>query len=76
MLLKLTPGVNFINVLEAAFMRTDPECTKRQYSQQCRFTLLGPKSIKAACKMLMTLTSDVIRHKVISNQAINEMQIQ
>jgi hypothetical protein len=29
MLLKLTPGVNFINVLEAAFMRTDLECTKK-----------------------------------------------
>ncbi len=49
----LHPGVNFINVLRAAFMRADPESAKIQSGQQCRFTLLGPTSVKAEHKMLM-----------------------
>jgi len=29
MLMKSTPGLNFINVLLAAFMLADPECAKK-----------------------------------------------
>jgi hypothetical protein len=53
--MKLTAGVNFINILRAAFMCTDTENTKRQSSQQCRFVLLGFTSVKALRKMLAKL---------------------
>jgi len=49
-------GVNFINVLSTAFTHVDPECTKRQSSQQCHLALLGPTSIKAARKTLVKLS--------------------
>jgi len=48
-------GVNFINVLRAAFTRPDPKWAKRQSSHQCLFALLGPTRVKASCKMLMKL---------------------
>ncbi len=50
------PGVNFINVLQAAFKRADPECAKKDTSQQCRLALLGPRRLKAARIMLVKLT--------------------
>jgi len=49
----LTPGVNFTNVLEPAFTRTDLKSTKRRPSDQCLFELLGSASAR---KMLMKLT--------------------
>jgi len=57
----MPPGVNFINVLQAAFTCTDPESAKRQSNQQ----LWGPASIKAVRKMLMKLT------RLISLVAVN-----
>jgi len=53
----MSPGVNFINILHlrAKILKTQ----KRQSSQQCRFVLLGPTSIKAAHKMLTKLTPGV-----------------
>jgi len=51
------PGLNFINVLSAAFTNVDPKCAKkRQSSQQCHLALLGPMSVKAARKTLVKLT--------------------
>ncbi len=59
-LVKVSPGVNFINVLGAAFMCTDPEsankCDSLVSTQQCRFTLLGPTSVKAASKMMVKVS--------------------
>ncbi len=58
---KSTSGLNFINVLLTAFMHVDPECAKRQSSQQCHLALLGPTSVKAASKTLVKLTPGVPR---------------
>jgi len=52
----MTPGVNFINVLCAAFIQADPQSVKIQLSCQYLFTLLGSVRIEAAHKMLMKLT--------------------
>jgi len=53
------PGVNFINVLQAAFTCTDPHSVKFQLSLQYLFTLLGSARIKAAGRTLMKLTPGV-----------------
>jgi len=50
------PGVNFTNVLQAAFMLVDPKSAKKQLELTVFFALLGPASVKAAHKMLMKLT--------------------
>ncbi len=52
------PGVNFITVLQAAFMHADPESIKIQSSCQYLFTLLGSVSVKAVLRKLMKLTPD------------------
>ncbi len=49
--------VNFINVIQAAFTRADPESTKRQLS--VFFELLGSARVKAAGRTLMKLTPGV-----------------
>jgi len=41
MLGKLTPGVNFINILQAAFVSTDPQSIKKTDNLTVFFTLLG-----------------------------------
>ncbi len=51
MLMKLTPGVNFI-ILQIQM----PNAQKRQSSKQCCFALLVPTSLKALGKMLMKST--------------------
>jgi len=58
MLVKLTPGVNFINVLRAALIHADPKSVKFMLSLQYPFLLLGSASVKAAQKTLMKLTPD------------------
>ncbi len=52
-LMKLTPVVNFVNVLRTAFVLVDPKSVKIQLSHQCLFTLLGSTSLKAVCRTLM-----------------------
>ncbi len=52
------PGVDFINVLLAAFMPPDPNSTKKTDSLIVFFALLGSARVKAAHKMLMKLTPD------------------
>jgi len=49
MLMKLTLGINFINVLHTAFTCADPKNGKIQLSCQYIFTLLGSTGIKALC---------------------------
>jgi len=53
------PGVNFINVLQAAFALTDPNSNKNTDNLTIFFALLGLARLKAACKMLMKLTTGV-----------------
>ncbi len=57
MLMNLTPGLNFINILGTAFTLADPESVKRYlYDLAVLFTLLRSTSVKAEHKMLMKLT--------------------
>ncbi len=55
----MKPGVNFINVLHAAFTLADPESVKFQLSCQYLFVVLGSVRVKAAQKMFMKLTPSV-----------------
>ena len=41
MLVKLTPGVNFTNVLQAAFTLADPESTKKAAQLDSLFCAFG-----------------------------------
>jgi len=51
------PGVNFINILCAAFTHVDPESKRFQLSRQYQFTLLRSSAReKASWKTLMKLT--------------------
>jgi len=48
--MKLTPRVNFTNVLWVAYMCADPKSAKKRESRHCcLFALLGPMCVKAAC---------------------------
>jgi hypothetical protein len=49
-------GVNFNNVLRAAFTNADPKSVAILLSCQYLFTLLGSESIKATRRTLMKLT--------------------
>ena len=50
------PGVNFNNILWAAFMRADPKSAKKTVKLSSFIALLGSASVKAAFRMLMKLT--------------------
>jgi len=52
------PGVNFINVLQAAFTQTDPKSAKELLDLTVFFALLGFLCVKAARRTLMKLTPD------------------
>ncbi len=54
MLMKLTPGVDFTNILCAAFRHTDPKSAKKTDSLTVFFALLG-----SALKMLVILPPDL-----------------
>ncbi len=58
-LMKLTPGLNFINVLHTAFTHVDPESVRIQSNPQYLFTLLGSTGAKAVRRKLMKLTPGV-----------------
>ena len=53
MLVKLKIGVNFTNILQAAFMLVDSESVKKIDNLTVIFTHLGSVCLKSACKMLM-----------------------
>jgi len=58
MLLKLSPGLNFINILCTAFTRGDPKSVERYWWLDWVLTLWGAMGIKAAHKMLLKLSPD------------------
>ena len=45
-----SPGVNFTNIFNAAFMRTDPKSTKKDSQLKWPFLLSGSVGVKAAPK--------------------------
>jgi len=57
-MMKLTRGLDFINVLRTAFTPVVPQSVRTQSSHQYLFTLLGPTSVKAVRRTLMKLTPD------------------
>jgi len=67
MLKKLTPGVNFIEILWAALTRQDPKSTKKTDDLTVLFVLSGSAHVKAAHKTLMKFTPVSISHEVTSN---------
>ncbi len=54
--MKLTPRLNFINVLLTAFTPVVPQSVRTQSSCQYLFTLLWPTSVKVVLRTLMKLT--------------------
>ena len=56
MMVKLTPVVNFINVLRAAFTPADPKSAKKTVKLSSFFPLLGSAGVKASRRMLVKLT--------------------
>jgi len=54
--LEVSLGVNFINILQEAFTRTDPESKKKTDNLTVFFALSGSALVKAACKWLVKLT--------------------
>ncbi len=56
MLVKLTPGVIFINILWAAIARTYPESAKKTVKLSVFFALLGYLIVKSARKLLVKLS--------------------
>jgi len=60
MLLKSTPGVNFINVLSTTFTLGDPKSVKKiQLSHKYLFTHSGSASVKAVHRMLVKLSPGI-----------------
>ena len=53
---KLKLGVNFTNVLRAAFMHADPKSAIKLLNLTVFFALLGAARIKAAHRMLLKLS--------------------
>jgi hypothetical protein len=52
-------GVNFVNVLRAAFACADPESAKKTDNLTSFFALKGSVCVKAAHRMLMKLTPGI-----------------
>ena len=50
------PGVNFTNILQTAFMHTDPKSAKKLLNLTVFFALLGSAPVKTARRTLMKLT--------------------
>ncbi len=66
MLVKLTTGLNFINILSTTFTRADPKSIKKTVKLSIFITLSGSMSVKAAHKMLVKLTPG---HCVVRNNS-------
>jgi len=52
------PVINFINVLQAAFMRANPKSAEKTDNLTVFFALSGSAQVKAARKMSTKLTPD------------------
>jgi len=55
MLVKLTTGVNFTNIIRAAFALEDPKRAKRHWWHECLFVLLWSSRIKASSKHVVEI---------------------
>ena len=55
-----TPGVNFTNILQAAFTCADPKSAKKTVKLSSFIVLLGSAHVKDAHKMLVKLTPGAI----------------
>ena len=53
------PGVNFTNILQAAFMHEDPKRAKKTIKLSSFYAILGSARVRAACRMLVKLTPGV-----------------
>jgi len=53
MIVKLTPGIDFTNILYKAFTIADPKSTKKIDGLAVFIALLGFAHLKAGCKMLV-----------------------
>ena len=53
---RYTPGVNFTNILQAAFTRADPKSAKKLLNLTVFFALSGSAGVKAARRTLVKLT--------------------
>jgi len=69
-------GVNFINVLQAAFVCADPKRAKKTDNLTVFFALLGSESIKAARRTLIKLTHGQDKIASISSIANKQLFIQ
>jgi hypothetical protein len=56
MLMKLTTGVDFTNILHAAFRRADPISSKKTNGLTLFYAILGSALVNSASKMLVKLT--------------------
>ena len=54
------PGVNFINVLRAAFAHTDPESAKNTVKLSIFFVLMGSAIVKTVNKTLVKLKPEAV----------------
>ncbi len=62
-LVKVTPGLNFINVPHTAFKCADPRSIKKTVKLVIFFMVLCSALIKAACKVLVKLTPGVTKNE-------------
>ena len=62
-LMKLTPGLNFINVLCTAFTLEEPKSIKKTDNSSVFFMLLGSTSLKAKCKYVAEIDSRAQFHQ-------------
>ncbi len=60
-LMNLSPGVNFINILQVAFMSTDSKSANKTDNLTDFFTLLGFARVNAAPKTLMKLNPGLVK---------------
>jgi len=59
MLMKLTPGVDFTNILQTAFPPSqDRKSAKNTVKASVLFALLGSARVQDVCKMLVKSTPD------------------
>jgi len=56
-----SPGVNFTNVLQKAFKHADSKCAKKTKSLTVFLALLGSVCVKAAQKLLVKSTPELIK---------------
>ncbi len=59
-----------------AFVRADPQSSKRQSSYQCLFAFLGSKQVKATHKMLLMKLTPVIQFAKILQAAFSPISFQ